>query len=463
MTRGKIIWEPSSFRDPSGQVFYQNKKIYRRINFFYQDNYDWLLSSKLYQRLTQKKLLIPHREISLAKTDKQIYKIIQPQPIPFLSYPYEWSFSQLKDAALTTLKIQKISLEHKMSLKDASAYNLQFLNGKPILIDTLSFEKYQSGKPWVAYRQFCQHFLAPLALMSQTDLRLNQLLRPYLDGLPLDLVSRLLPKKTWFNFPLLFHLHLHAKSQRHLAGLKISFGQRRMKTDLYALKALIKNLEAAVKKLSLPKLKTEWRDYYSQTNYSKTAFNHKKHLVSQFLKKTKPQTVWDLGANVGEFSRMAAKKKAQTICFDIDPMVVEENYLQLKKERQKNLLPLVSDLTNPSPGLGWANIERKSLIERGPAEMILALALVHHLAITHNLPFTKIAEFLAKIGQNLIIEFIPKTDSQVQKMLITRKDIFPNYTQKDFEKEFGRFFKLKKKSNIKNSKRLLYLMAKTSR
>ena len=208
----------SSFRDPSGFLFYKNNLIYRQVNISYKENYDHLMESGLYKILINKKLLIPHREVDASSlSDRKSYKTIKPELIPFISYPYEWSFSQLKNAALTAIKIQKYSLDFGMSLKDCSAYNIQFFNGKPIFIDTLSFEKFKPNKPWIAYRQFCQHFLAPLALMSCKDIRLNQLFKIYIDGIPLDLASSLLPIKTYFKFFLLTHIHLHAKSQKHFS------------------------------------------------------------------------------------------------------------------------------------------------------------------------------------------------------------------------------------------------------
>jgi len=203
----------SSFRDPSGFLFTENGTLFRSVGRLYQQNYDHLIQSGLYNKLVADDLLIPHREIQRpAKTTDDTYKIIQPEIVPFISYPYEWCFSQLKDAALALIKIQKRALDCNMILKDASAYNIQFFKGKPILIDTLSFEIYKENQPWVAYRQFCQHFLAPLALMASRDIRLGQLMRIYIDGLPLDLVSGLLPISTWFKPALLSHIHLHAKA-----------------------------------------------------------------------------------------------------------------------------------------------------------------------------------------------------------------------------------------------------------
>ena len=207
-----------SFRDPSGFVYIRKDQIYRQVNRSYQENYDHLMRSGLYDALLRDELLIPHQEVqvSAGMTD-EAYKVIQPERISFTSYPYEWCFSQLKDAALLTLRIQSLALEFGMSLKDASAYNVQFRHGRPILIDTLSFEKYAQGKPWVAYRQFCQQFLAPLALMSRKDVRLRRLISVFLDGVPLDLASKLLPLSTWANFGLLSHIHLQAKAQRRWA------------------------------------------------------------------------------------------------------------------------------------------------------------------------------------------------------------------------------------------------------
>ncbi len=223
-TTRKII--AGSFRDPSGFLFYQENVLYRQVNTAYRENYDLLIESGLYQALIDSKLLVSHIE---EKTDATyadcVYKILKPEIVPFISYPYEWCFSQLKDAALTTLKIQKIALDFGMSLKDSSVYNIQFLKGRPIFIDTLSFEKYQEGSPWVAYKQFCQHFLAPLALMSFSDVRLNQLLKVFIDGVPLDLASSLLPAKTKLNFSLLSHIHLHAKSQKKYESKTVNSSQ----------------------------------------------------------------------------------------------------------------------------------------------------------------------------------------------------------------------------------------------
>ncbi len=388
----------------------------------------------------------------------RVYKTIEPELIPFISYPYEWCFSQLKNAALTTLEIQKTALNFGMSLKDSSAYNIQFRKGKPIFIDTLSFEKYSEGQLWVAYRQFCQHFLAPLALMSYKDIRLNQLLRVYIDGVPLDLASSLLPNRTRFSFSILSHVHLHAKSQKYFSNKSVTVNSQKMSRSSFL--GIINSLETAVRKLKWQPNDTEWADYYQDTNYTSKVFERKKQIIVEFLDIIKPKNIWDIGANTGIFSRIAGNRKIQTISFDIDPAAVEKNYLDSLKKKETDILPLLLDLTNPSSGIGWENQERMSLLERGPVEAVFALALIHHLAISNNLPLSKIAEFFAKICNYLIIEFIPKKDTQVQRLLSTREDIFPNYTQDAFENKFEQYFKIKKSIKIKDTYRILYLMEK---
>jgi len=449
----------ASFRDPSGFLFYKDCSIYRQINKIYKDDYEHLMKSGLYSRLVESQLLIPHKEASIkGPMPGKAYKVIKPDQIPFISYPYEWCFSQLKDAALTTFKIEKIAMEYEMTLKDSSAYNIQFKNGKPVLIDTLSFKKYIKGETWIAYRQACQHFIAPLALIAYRDIRLNQLLRIFLDGIPLDLASSLLPSSTSFKASLLSHIHLHSKSQKHFADRKVNVGSH--KISRLSFLALIDSLESTVKNMKWQPQGTEWADYYQDTNYSLEAFEDKEEVIKKLLGETSTNKLWDLGANDGFFSRIAASQGIYTVSFDVDPAAVEKNYLRSINNNETNILPLLLDLTNPSPSIGWENKERISLIERGPADTVFALALIHHLAISNNLPIVKIAEFFSSICRYLIIEFVPKDDSQIQRMLSTREDIFPDYTKDAFEKEFNKYFIIKKIEKIKDSKRMLYFMKK---
>jgi len=458
-SRGQLS---ASFRDPSGFLFSRGGVLYRQVNRAYEQEYARLMESGFYEKLVKAGLLIPHHEVDQLPAESDAagaaaHKVIQPERVQFISYPYEWSFSQLKDAALATLSIHRRALRVGMSLKDASAYNIQFVRGKPTLIDTLSFEMYREGEPWVAYRQFCQHFLAPLALMAWKDVRLNQLLRVYIDGVPLDLASGLLPWKTHFNFGLLTNIHMHASAQKRYSGAEMrsrggtTFGRQ-------AMVGLIDSLESTIRALNWNPGGTEWGNYYEMTNYSDAAFEHKKKLVGEWSARLKPALAWDLGANTGVFSRVVSETGAYVVSFDIDPTAVEQNYRQVKGEKTENLLPLSLDLTNPSPSIGWANQERDSLPSRGPADLVLALALIHHLAISNNVPLPQLATFFAEMGKWLVIEFVPKSDSQVQKLLVSREDIFPTYTREGFEAAFAKNFKICEAVNVQESERVLYLM-----
>ena len=449
-----------SFRDPSGFVFIEEEIIYRQVNRRYQQHYDRLISSGLFDRLTSLGRLVPHTEVDhppLRKDDA--YKILRPQQIPFISYPYEWSFSQVKDAALATLSVLKRSLAHDLILKDASAFNIQFLAGKPVLIDTLSFEIYSEGQPWQGYRQFCQHFLAPLALMSYTDIRLSRLLREYIDGIPLDLAVSLLPRRSFLNVGLLTHLHLHSRAQRRYAGKPApaaSSGNTRL--GKRQLMNIADNLQSTIERLEWDPGKTSWADYYAGDSYQETGFDSKVELVASFIRKASPRRVWDLGANTGVFSRIASQSGIFTVSIDSDPGAVEANYLFSKQQQEENLHPLLVDLMNPSAASGWANNERESLVQRSRADCILALALIHHLAIANNVPLGKIARFFASLAEWAIVEFVPKSDKKVQQLLVARDDIFIDYSRSGFELAFGSVYELVTSRPIEESQRLIYLL-----
>lgn len=446
---------PASFRDRSGYIYRKNGVLLRSVEHPYQQEYDRLMDSGLYDELVGEDLLIPHQELTGRHKIRGSYKTIKPEEVGFVSYPYEWSFSMYKDAALATLAIQRRALEHDMTLKDASAYNIQFWNGKPLLIDTLSFEKYEKGTPWVAYRQFCQHFLAPLVLMSTVDVRLGQLMRIYIDGLPLDLTRQLLPRRSKLRPGVYLHLVLHAKAQQ-----KHESRAKKAKPRKVNLKALVSNLEGLVKKLDWKPAGTEWGDYYTFTNYTDKAFREKGKLVKSMTRKVGPKSVWDIGGNNGEFSRVASDMGIFTVSADVDPAAVEKNYRNVKKLGEKDLVPIVLDLTNPSPAIGWANRERDRFRKRGPVDLVYFLALIHHIAIGNNVPLASVADYVSRMSKNLIIEWVPKSDSQVKKLLATREDIFDDYTMAGFEQAFKTRFKIVRKTAIKGTKRTLYLMKK---
>lgn len=451
--------DAASFRDPSGFIYRDDRGILlRQVNECYRSHFDQLVHSGLLDVLIQQRLLVEHEETSAERdASPGVYKVIRPRELNFISYPYEWSFSALKDAALLTLDIQRLAIEYGMTLKDASAYNIQLDGSRPIFIDTLSFERYDEGGAWVAYGQFCRHFLAPLALMSKVDVRLNSLLAAHVDGVPLDLASRLLPNSTWLNVGLVLHLHLQSRMVKRDA-LKQAAVPAAARISKAALLAIIASLRRTINSLRWKTGPTTWSDYYSTNNYSDAEFTHKKHLVSQALRQWSPCEVWDFGANTGVFSRIACELGCRTCAFDMDPGCVEAGYRFCRDAGESLLVPLLLDLSNPTPGTGWANREHRSLLERGPTDVILALALVHHLAIANNVPLDDIADFFALLGRNLIIEWVPKSDRQVQRLLASRTDIFSAYGITDFERAFARHFSTLACTPIANSGRVLYVM-----
>jgi hypothetical protein len=450
--------EPSSFRDRSGFIFQKDGKLYRQVNLAYIKQYRHLMDTGLYAELVKQRLIIPHQEVTLDGYDSNGGIVIQPKRVPFISYPYEWSFGQYKDAATAALKVHLNALKYGMILKDASAYNIQFLNGYALLIDTLSFEFYSEGSPWAAYGQFCRHFHAPLMLMCKVDVRMSKLMQAFIDGVPLDLASKLLQGHGGGLFARM-HIHMHAKSiAAHGEEGKKANSAKQAVISKTAFTALAQSLHDGIERLNVKDIQTEWGDYYAHTNYTEYAAESKEGIVARFLQKCENlKTVWDLGANDGRYSRVATGLGANVVAFDIDPIAVERNWQGVKKTNDK-MLPLILDLTAPSPAIGFANNERLTIGARQKPDVIMMLAVIHHMSISNNLPFGKIAEWLAELCRYLIIEFVPKEDSQVQLLLKTRTDIFDDYNERNFESTFGGLFVLAEKYSVEGSKRILYLM-----
>lgn len=448
-----------SFRDPSGFVYTRDDTLYRQVNTQFSRQFEAFLASGLYDELAGDRLLVPHAQVGLElAATPEAYAVLRPERIGFISYPYEWSFGQLQDAAVLTLDIQERAVRRGFTLRDSSAYNVQFQAGKPVFIDSLSFEPLEEGKPWAAYKQFCEHFLVPLMLMSARDIRCGTLMRSYVDGIPLDLGSRILPRRSWLSLSTVLHIHLHAWAQSRYAGSAVSSAAKGKKMSRESLLTLVNNLRNAVRGLTWRPAGTEWAEYTSDNNYSDLASRSKRAMVVSHLAGSSVRTVWDLGANTGEYSRAAREVAAQVISFDVDPAAVERNYRRVRSDGEAGILPLLLDLTNPSPAQGWAGRERLSLEERGPADAVLALALIHHLAIGHNLPLDRIAEYLSRLGRLLVIEFVPKSDSQVKRLLLSRPDIFPHYTKEGFEAAFSRHYDISQTTRVEDSERWLYCM-----
>ena len=449
----KLNREFSSFRDPAGYIYYENNNVYRKINECYFKEYNHFVKSNLCSELIELGYLIPHKEIK----NNNIEIILEVEKIPFISYPYEWCFLQLKDAALLTLNVCKKALEHGMILKDASSYNIQFYNGKPIFIDTLSFGFYEEGLPWGGYGQFCRHFMVPLILMCYVDENMNCMLKNYIDGIPVDMADNILKGRGGFTAKQ--HIKWHSKSISKHNDIK-----NEVKKVSVSKQSLINMLDMMIRQIEKLKPKhrnTEWGTYYDNTNYTDVADRTKIELVEKYLEKidiVDTDIVMDIGANDGKYSRLASKLGATTISFDIDINAVNCNYLKVKKLEEEKILPLILDCTNPSPDLGFALEERMGLTKRGNRKCVMALAFIHHMAISNNVSFEMIASWFSKLGEYLIIEFVPKNDSQVQKLLRTRKDIFEVYDEDHFEEIFRKYYEIINKKQINESKRTLYLM-----
>ncbi|MDP4267490.1 MAG: SAM-dependent methyltransferase [Bacteroidota bacterium] len=450
---------PASFRDRSGFIFTVNKEVYRQINNIYKDEYEKLMKSGLYDELTGKNYLLKHEEVSpdlLSGPDG--YKVIKPQLVDFIIYPYEWSFSMLKDAAILLLNIQITALNYGMTLKDASAYNIQFSHTGPVLIDTLSFETYNEGEAWKAYGQFCRHYLAPLALMYHIDNRMIRLLKDYIDGIPLDLASKLLPGKTRFNFGIQTHIHLHSKFRKNYSSGEID--KYKKKISKTGLLGIIDNLKNTLKKMNFRPGESIWNDYSRNSNYTEDAFENKREIVNDILDYLSVEAggniIWDIGCNTCTFSKIAVEKGFEVRAMDSEHDVIEINY----NKHIKGIDVFVCDITNPSGGVGWLNHERESLLDREKPDIILALALIHHLVITSGIPFRKIAEGFNEISNWALIEFVKPEDSQIKRMLQNRGNDFDDYNTDNFEMEFGKFFDIIIKKQIVNSERIVYLFKK---
>ena len=448
-----IKHHPASFRDPSGFIYEKDGTLYRFVSSAYQLHYDLLQSSGLADELIKQKKLLPFTEINENYTARSDwYKTLQPQAIPFLSYAWEWSFEQLKDAALTTLDICKTALQKGMILKDATHTNIQFVDGKATLIDTLSCEKYEVGESWIAYRQFCECFLNPLLLTAYKGMEAHKLLLSYPDGVPAQLTAQLLPFKTKLNPEIYLHVHFHAKLSGNTASKD---AVQTKKISQKNIEQIIQSLHNSINKLILPLKVTPWNNYYDETILSAQYLTEKKKLVASLLDEMNYQSVIDLGANEGAFSFLC-KKEAMVIATDFDSACINSLYSKVKSEKLQNILPLVVDLTYPSSGMGWMNNERSAFFSRRKFDVGLALALIHHLAIAKNISFDQLAFFFAEICNELIIEFVPKTDPKVSVMMQWRKDIFDTYTKEQFEISFEKHFILKNKLPVPNSERILF-------
>ena len=445
-----------SFRDPSGRVLVDGDRLLRTVNPCFREHWERASSSGLLASLVERGLLVPFEACDPVEG---AWKTLEARRIPFVSYPYEWCFSQLKDAALLTLELQRIALEQGMILKDASAYNVQFLGSKPIFIDLLSFEVWKEGAPWAAYRQFCMHFLAPLALCSRLGLWCGAFSRLWTDGVPLGHACRLLPWRSRLSPSLALHLFAHARMEaRHADGRASTVKARNVRLSRKALSNLALSLLETVEAQRNPGHATQWGDYYAGTSYDEEAESAKARLLEEEAAERGGGIAVDLGANTGRYSRVLAPHFDLVLSVDMDPLAVERNYVSLKKDGPPNILPLVLDLSNPSPDMGWGGVERDSFSRRCKADFLAALALIHHLVIAAGIPMDHVASHCASLlpsGGRLVLEFVPKEDSQVRRLLCSREDVFQDYDLPGLQAAFAPHFVLRRQEALPGSCRTL--------
>lgn len=449
----------ASFRDPSGHLFYEGTVLKRRILPIYFKQYKALKEKGVFDTLSRKRLLIPHKETAV--TDQEI--ILTPEVIPFITNPYEWSFEQYKQAALLTLKIQKYALTKGFILKDASAYNVTLYEGKPIFIDTLSFDFYEQDTPWRAYKQFITHFFGPLVLAKYYGTDIFKMMQTHIDGIPVQLIASLLPRKTKLSSTLYTNIHLLAKLEsKHKDDYKAETEVANL--SLKAQNNILDSLYDYIKNLQSNEA-TEWGDYYTKTNYDKAAFEAKKNLIKSWVDPIKAKRIIDVGGNDGTFAR-SLQSDAHLIVTDIDAQAVDSNFTQAQQNEEHNMLTFVCDILQPAPGIGFNNTERHSLLyrlQKYTPDVTMALALIHHITLSGNVPFEKSASFFASFTNYLVIEFPKREDSWVESLLVRKREFinhFDFYNEANFEEGFKKYFTLEKKEIIVGTSRVLYLFKK---
>lgn len=448
----------ASFKDPAGFIFYSNGNYYRQVNQICSSDYELLMSSGLYKTLVEKKLLIPHTEISENLTQSpDWHKTILPAQLSFISYPYEWCFDELKDAALLTLSVVKNAMEFGMILKDAANFNVQFQAGRPVFIDTLSFTKYDAEKPWIAYKQFCECFLFPLLIEYYLKIDVQKLLSSYINGIPVTVAARLLPFKSRIKLSVWFHVYL-----QNAVGSGNKLKTRDLKFSREKLSGLIDNLESAIESLHVKdNTKSTWNSYYDEKILGRNYLLEKEKIFRQWISNMDGGLVLDIGCNEGYFSRIVAEKKLSVIAIDSDSLCINKLYEGVKNNPQNTITPLCIDISNPTPAIGFRQRERQSFEDRVKADTVIALAIFHHLVLTENIPMNALAEMLAFLTRDcLIIEFVPLDDEKAQQLIANKECYHLPYDKNAFEKAFEPFFSIEKEQIIPGTGRILYCMKK---
>lgn len=450
---------PGSFRDPSGRVYEVKGQIFRTVTERYAPDFEYVNSTGLLDSLVADGLVLPFQQVERgimgSFADDAKYVLHAPK-LPFISFPYEWTFSALKAAALLHLKIHLVALDRCVTLSDASAYNVQFQGPHPVFIDHLSFRRYKPGEIWVGHRQFCEQFLIPLLLRAFFGLSHSHWYRGALEGITAGEFCQLLKWRHYLSWNVLTHVVMPSFFQRTTLSLEAE----KIKSDGYlplaSFRRMLQNLQAWISKLEpAGSGKTVWRDYAKANNYHPEEVKIKRQFVGEFISRTKPKLLWDLGCNTGDYSKVALETGASYVVgFDFDQGALDLGFARAREEKLA-FQTLYMDAANPTPSQGWMEMERPSLRDRASANGILALAFLHHLVIAKNIPFGQLLDWIVDLAPTGIIEFVPKSDPMVQRLLRSREDIFPDYCRDFFFSHLAKRCEIVKTVSLEPSARLL--------
>jgi hypothetical protein len=452
--------EPGSFRDPESRVFYSGDEVYRALSQDGLGDFEALEAAGL---LDDERVVRTERARDVASLRGLLVRepaaVLRHERIPFVSYPYEWTFSQLKDAALVQLDLLLAALGHDLVLKDSTPYNVQFRGARPVFVDVGSFERLREGEPWVGYRQFCMLYLYPLVLQSVKDVAFHPWLRGSIDGIrPTDMRS-LMSFRDRFRKGLFTNVFLHAKLERRYADrggeVKSEVQKAGFKKEL--LVANVRKMHKLVERLTWEPPEGVWVAYGERNSYTDDDARRKDDFVREVATSREWPLVWDIGANNGRYSRIAAEGAGTVLAIDADQGPVELLYRTLRDEGNEQILPLTMNLADPSPGLGWRGHERRALPERGKPDLVLALALIHHVAISANVPVKEFVDWLASLRTALVIEFPTREDPMVKKLLAPKRDgLHPDYELTFFERCLNEAFEVDRTERLQSGTRVLY-------
>jgi SAM-dependent methyltransferase len=463
-------YEPGSFRDPDSAVFHQDGRVLRGLSGRAADDWDRLSATRFFPSLTAAgqivRTAVHQGEAPASPRGAPWARVLEHERIPVVSYPYEWPFAMLRAAAVLHLEVLAAALDEGMSLKDGTAYNVQFVGSRPTFIDVGSFEP--SSGPWPGYRQFCQTMLFPLLVQAHLGTPYQPFLRGSVDGLTASDVTGMFSGLRRFRKGVLRNVTLHSVLER-----KVTTASETVKADLKSsgfstelAKATTKNLLKLVHGLEVAKRGSAgdddhsvWSDYRDTCSYSDADATAKRAFVRAALAEGESRVVLDLGANDGEYSMIAAERADHVVAVDGDERVVDLLYRRLRAAGDEKVLPLVMDLTDPSGGIGWRNRERAPFLDRVRPDLTLALALVHHLTIAANVPLPEVVMWLAAFGGRTVVEFPHTDDVQVQRLLANKPaGLFDDYRRDAFETLLSERFLVHRQETLPAGTRTIYLV-----